>query len=107
MFLLHEEVIVVFNGFFYIPKIEKLSFHLAHVRILGSMEYRKTINDCFHDNALKNKIKSKKYYAEKISETTGIEIQSQHWGGNRQFSMEGITVEYFPNSIYHGSNEKI
>ena len=36
--------------------------------------------------------KLKKYYAEKFSETTSIEIQSQHWGGNIQLSMEGIDV---------------
>ena len=33
---------------------------------------------------------------------TCIEIQSQHWGGNRQLSMEGIAVEYFPTSIDTG-----
>ena len=31
--------------------MEKLSFRLSHVRILGSMEYGKTRNDCLHDNA--------------------------------------------------------
>ena len=91
---------------FYIPTIEKLSFHLAHVRIIGSMECGKTINDFFHNNASKNNIKSKKYYAEKSRETNGIEIQSQHWGGNRKLSMEGIAIEYFPYSIDPGSNEK-
>ena len=29
-------------------------------------------------------LKLKKDYAEKSRETTGIEIQSQHWGRNRQ-----------------------
>ena len=51
-------------------------------------------------------IKIKKDYAEKFSKTTGIEIKSQHWGGNRQLSMEGIAIEYLTNSINHGSNEK-
>ena len=37
-FVLHEEVIYVFREFFYIPTIEKLSFHMAHVSIIGSME---------------------------------------------------------------------
>ena len=52
-FVLHEEVIDVFHEKYYIPTIEKVSFHLAHVRILGSMEYGKTRNDCFHGNTLK------------------------------------------------------
>ena len=36
-YVLHEEVIDVFHEKFYIPKIEKLSFHIAHVRIIGYM----------------------------------------------------------------------
>ena len=59
------------------------------------MECAKSRNYCFHDNALNKK--PKKYYAEQFSKTTGIEIQSQHWGGNRKLSMEGIAVEYFLN----------
>ena len=40
----HEEVIYVFHEKNYIPTIEKLSFNLAHVSILGSMECGKTSN---------------------------------------------------------------
>ena len=59
------------------------------------MKCWKTRNYCFHDNVSKNIIKLKKYYEEKFSETTGIEIRSQHWNGNRKLLMEGIDVEYF------------
>ena len=52
-FVLHEEVIDVFHDKFYNPTIEKLSFHIYHVRILGSMECMKTRNDFFHKNAQK------------------------------------------------------
>ena len=83
-FVLHEEVTDFFYEMFYITTIEKLSFHLAHVRILGSTECGNTRNDCFRANTSKNNIKFKKDYAEKSSEATGIEIQSQHWGGNRK-----------------------
>ena len=41
------------------------------------------------------KYKVKGILCTKISKTTGIEIQSQHWGGNKQLSMEGIADEYF------------
>ena len=51
----------------------------------------------FYDNSSKNNIKLRKDYAEKFNETNGIEIQSQHWGGNRQFLMEVIAVENVPN----------
>ena len=33
---------------------------------------------------MENNFKLNKYYAEKFSKTTGIEIQIQHWGGNIQ-----------------------
>ena len=49
-FVFHEEVIDVFHQK-KIPTIEKLSFHLAHVMILGSMEYGKIRNDCLCANA--------------------------------------------------------
>ena len=52
-FLLIQEVIDVFHEKSYIPTIEKLSFHLTSVRIIGSMEFGKTRNNVFHDNGLK------------------------------------------------------
>ena len=69
-FVLHEEFIDLFHDTFYIPTIEKMSFHIAHVSNFGSMESGKTRNICFHDNASKNNIKLNKYYAEKFSEKT-------------------------------------
>ena len=47
-FVVHEEVIDVFHENFYIPAIEKVSFHLARVRVIGSMECGRTRNDCFY-----------------------------------------------------------
>ena len=43
-------------------------------------------------------MKLKKDYTENFSKTTAIEIQRQHQGGNRQLYMEGIALEYFPNT---------
>ena len=48
----------------------------------------------------------KKDYAEKFSKATGKEIHIQPWGGNRQLSMEGIAVEYFPTSIDNVNNKE-
>ena len=50
-FVLHEEVIYVFYEIFYIPFNKKLSFNIAHVRIIGSMEIGKNRNNCFYGNA--------------------------------------------------------
>ena len=71
-FVLHEEVIYVFHEKNYITTIEKLSFNLTHVRIIGSMECGNTRNYCFRVNASKNNEKLKKDYSEKFSEKTGI-----------------------------------
>ena len=60
----------------------KISFHVDHIRILGSIECGKTRNDFLRDNSSKIYIKLKEDYAEKWKKT-GIEIQGQHWGGNR------------------------
>ena len=53
-FVLYKEVIDVFHNKSYIPAIENLSLHLAHVRIVGSMEYGKTTNKYFNRSSLKN-----------------------------------------------------
>ena len=50
---LHKEVIDVFHENFYNTTIQKLAFHISHVRIIGSTEWGNTGNYCFQDNALK------------------------------------------------------
>ena len=85
--VIHKEVIDIFHEFFYIPTIEKLSFHLSHVSILGSMEYGKTRNDCFRANASKKYIKFKNDYVEKPAKrpvykyrvNIGVEIENYQW----------------------------
>ena len=66
-FAINEEVVDVFHENIYIPTIEKLSFYLAHIRILGSMECGNTINDFFHANASTKYIKSKEIMQKKSS----------------------------------------
>ena len=52
-FVIHEGDIDGFHDIVYIPTIEKLSFHISHVRIIGSMECRKTRNEYFHESLCK------------------------------------------------------
>ena len=47
VFILHMECIDVFHDKCYITTIEKLSFHLSNINILGSMECGTTRNDFF------------------------------------------------------------
>ena len=63
MFFYSWESNKCFSQNVYILTIEKLSFILAHVSMLGSMEYGNTWNDCFYDNELKNSLKLKKDHA--------------------------------------------
>ena len=49
-FVLHEEFIYVFHENNYSHN-RTLSFYLARVRIIGSMECENNINDCFRANA--------------------------------------------------------
>ena len=70
------------------------------------MECGNTRNYYFRDNASKIYIKLKKYYSDKFSETTGVEIQSQHWSGNMYLSIKDIAVQYFLSSIDHGDNKE-
>ena len=60
----------------------------------------------FRDNKSKINIKLKKDHEEKSTKITGIEIHSNHWGGNMPLSMKGIAVEYVTNSVDIGRNEK-
>ena len=36
-----------------------------------------------------------KYYAEKYGDSTSLQIQSQHWGGECQLFIEGVAFDYF------------
>ena len=51
----------------------------------------------FRDNKSKINIKLKKDHEEKSTKITGIEIHSNHWGGNRPLSIEVSAIEYFTN----------
>ena len=86
-FVLHGEVIDVFHEKHYIPTIKKISFHIDHVRILGSMECGKTRNYCFHSNASKNSVKLKNIMQKNSANRTiykyrvniTVEIDNYQW----------------------------
>ena len=66
---------------------KKLSFHISHVRIHGSMECGKTISYCLRSNASKKYIKLKmimpknsaKRPVEKYRVNIGVEIDNYQW----------------------------
>ena len=90
-----ETTISDFSTSFYIPTIQKLAFHLSHVRILGTkhcgemrlaaFKRRKLFQDvlCCHD------------YAERAVASFAHQIKSEYYGGNRSAPIEGIVLEHF------------
>ena len=83
-----ETTVSDFYTIFYIPAIQKLAFHLPHVRILcrnNCGEIRRTdFKQCesFQD------VLCRRDYAERL-------VASEYYGGNRSVSMEGIALEKF------------
>ena len=87
-----EEPIGNFMYKYYLPAIEKYSYHRPHVIIL-----RKKHCGAMKMNAFKNSpgsVKTRRDYAERLSATFDLEIQSEHFGNGRSLSMEGSSVEF-------------
>ena len=90
-----EKTISDFHTSFYIPAIQKLAFHLPHVRILGTNhcgELRRTalkLRELFQD------MLCHRDYAERVVASFANRIQSEYYGGNRSVSIEGISLEHF------------
>ena len=96
--VLHETSINEFHANYYSTAIAKLAFHLPHVQILGTNEVGNTRRQALHSRASKQDCSCKRDYAERFSDVTAIQVHSQHWGGNRTLSMEGVALEYFPST---------
>ena len=97
-----EEPIHNFHKYYYIPTIDRLVFHLAHVHILGKNECISTIKEATRSHQKYRYIKLGKYYPKKYSDSTSLQIQSQHWGDEHQLSLEGVDLDHFHNFIIVG-----
>ena len=91
----YKTTIDEFHNKHYQKSIYKLAHHLPHVKILGTNETGKTRKEAFHSRGGKGDMQSKRDYAERLTEDTGVQIQSQHWGANCSLSMEGQAIEYW------------
>ena len=90
-----ETTISNFHTSFYIPEVQKLEFHIQHVRILCTnhcgdshrtvFKRRKSFQDvvCCHD------------YAERVIYSSAHQIQSEYYTGNRYVPIGDITLEHF------------
>ena len=90
-----ETTISNFHTSFYIPEIQKLAFHIPRVQIIGTNhcgESRRTVFkyiESFQD------VLCCRDYAEMAVASFSHQIKSEHYGGNRSVSIEGISLEHF------------
>ena len=90
-----ETTISDFHTSFYIPAIQKLAFHLPHVRIIGTDhcgEMRRTV---FKWRELFQDVLCCSDYADRVVAIFDNQIQSEYYGGNISVSIEGIALEHF------------
>ena len=84
-----------FRTSFYIPAIQKLAFHLPHVRILGTTHCGEMRRTAFKRRELFQDVICCRDYSERVLASFVNQIQSEYYGGNRSVSIEGITLEHF------------
>ena len=90
-----ETTISDFHTGFYIPAIQKLAFHLPHVRILRTNHCGELRQTAFKRRELIQDVLCRRDYAERIVESFANKIKSEYYGGNISVSIEGIALEHF------------
>ena len=90
-----ETTISEFHIIYYIPAIQKLAFHLPHVRILGTNHCGKMRRTAFKQSELFQDVLCRHDYAEKVVERFANKIQPEYYGGNISVSIESIALENF------------
>ena len=72
---------------FYIPDIQKLAFHLPHVRILGTNHCGEMRRIAFKRHELFQDVIRRHDYSERVVARFSNQIQSEYYGGNRSVSI--------------------
>ena len=90
-----ESSIVEFHQDIYIPAIQKLAFHLPHVRIIGAHHCVNTRQEALKRHSDFQDVLRHCDYAELIVARFSHQIKSEYYGGNMSVSIECITLEQF------------
>ena len=90
-----EATISDFRNSFYIPAIQKLAFHLPHVRILDTNQWGEMRRKAFKQRALFQDVLYRRDYAESVVTSFANKIQSEYYGVNISVSIEGVSFEKF------------
>ena len=83
-----ETTISDFHTSFYIPSIQKLAFHLPHVRTLGTNHCGEMRRTAIKEHELFQDVLCRHNYAERVVASFANKIQSEYYGGNRSVSIE-------------------
>ena len=89
-----ETKISGFRTSFYIPAIQKLAFHLPHVRILGTNHCGERRRKAFKRRELFQDVLCCCDCAERVVASFSHQIKSEYYGVNRSVYIEGIPLEY-------------
>ena len=87
----------VFHRDYYLPALEKLTYHLAYVKILSKYHCAALRDHAFR--TCPGSAKTKRDYAERLAAAFTLEIQAEHFGNGRSLSMEGSSVETFCSAV--------
>ena len=90
-----ETTISDFYTSLYIPAIQKLAFHLPHVRILGTNHCGATRHTAFKRRKLSQDVLCRRDYAERVVARFDNKTQPEYYGGNTSMPIEGIASEHF------------
>ena len=90
-----ETTISNFHTSFHISSIQKLAFHLPHVRILRTNRYVKMRRTAFKRREPFKYVLCCRDYDERVVERFSNQIQSEYYGVNISVSIEGIALENF------------
>ena len=85
----------VFHASLYIPAIQKLAFHLPHVRILGTNHCGELRRTALKRRELFQDVLCCRDYAERVVASFANQIQSEYYGVNISVSIEDIALEKF------------
>ena len=84
-----------FHTKLYIPAIQKLAFHLPHMRILGKNHCGEMQCTDFKRRELFQDVLCRRDYTERLVARFSNQIQSEYYGGNIYVYIEGIALEQF------------
>ena len=83
---------------FYIPEIQKLTFHLPHVRIIGTHQCCNTRWETFKRRSAFQDVLFHHDYSERVLYSFSHQVKYEHYGGNRYVSIEDILLERFSDT---------